>query len=623
MLAEFERQIIDRTWDQIWSSGITNPVVVADLLGSILLLKAADGGSMWGPVEDFARNGDAAEVAAALTAARRLHGIDGGSELEDQDFWQDCTLLCKAMGSLDDLLGTQYESNGADVLGDIYEHVLSKLSTAGHFGQFRTPRHIVQFMVNAIHPKAGERVLDPACGSGGFLVATSQYRHAHKLPGPVSGFELDRTIARIARANIVFHGMHDANIRVSDGLVVGSPDADIILANPPFAGAVSDSVASRFEAGTKKTELLFLESMAKRLALGGRAAVVVPTSVLTGSSRASRYICQLLAAENDLSHVVELPSGVFRPYTDVKTAILFWHRRKPSGPVRMIRIENDGFSLDQRRIPIEENDLEPALELILGESDMFPHVDVSIEELRENRFNLGPSRYLPDNQIQHTQDRRSIQSAFADFGGVLSRLRKLEGHGIAIEEHVSIKMVDRVPLGMLVTPIRLSLKPEQVPPDMQYLGLEHVSSATGEAAGVEAASAQLKSAKFAFEEGDVLYGKLRPTLRKCTVATQPGICSTDLMPLRPVHEDSAYLIAAILRSQKVTADISRLISGANLPRVNVKELMKISIPWPGGDQVKHLNDLARIAHEIRMEISSLSQRAVGLDDALTGVMEVG
>lgn len=389
MLAHDIRTDVDRVWDTIWSTGVTNPIVVSDLIGTLLMVGVSP--DRWARLRRSAVDNSAELIARELAEVRRSFGVDPGSEIEAAEFWLANHALVDAM----DLIGPVIETYG-DILGDIYEHILSKLSLAGHFGQFRTPRHIVEFMVEALGPKDGEVVADPSCGSGGFLVAASDYRKSQGRNGPEFGIEIDRTISRIALANVVFHGMQSGTILHGDGLTTKMPLApDVVLANPPFAGAVSADVSRRYASGSNKTELLFVEAISKSLADSGRAAVVVPSGVITGGNGSARYVRKQLLEMNTLEAVVELPSGVFRPYTDVKTAILIWRnlRARAGSTVTMIRLRADGFSLDARRAPTSENDLPEALGALRGEPSELA-VEVDPAEIVANGYNLNPSRYL-------------------------------------------------------------------------------------------------------------------------------------------------------------------------------------------------------------------------------------
>lgn len=410
MLEHNVRRDLDRAWDSVWSTGVTNPIVVSDLLGTLLMAGAVEG-DVWIRLRVAAGLGAGHEIAAGLSEVRRKYGIEPGSEIEAPEFWASDHSLNRAM----DLLGPVIEANG-DILGDIYEHILAKLSLAGHFGQFRTPRHIVDFMVELMDPQDGEIVADPACGSGGFLVSASDYRKRSGRGGVEIGIEIDRTIARIAVANTVFHGMTASTILQGDGLTRKLPQApDIVLANPPFAGVVNDDVAQLFRAGSSKTELLFVESIARSLAPNGRAAVVVPSGVVTGGNGAARYIRRHLLEENTLDAVIELPSGVFRPYTDVKTSILVWRNTRPAagGKVKMIRLEDDGFSRDSKRTPITDNELPTVIRALRGESADIAAVDVDADSIAATGYSLNPSRYIGVRGTRDPENGPTIKESMA------------------------------------------------------------------------------------------------------------------------------------------------------------------------------------------------------------------
>lgn len=396
MLAHDIRQDVDKAWDTVWSAGVTNPIVVSDLIGTLLMAGASS--DSWDRLRVAVEQGAAEQIARELAAVRRTYGVDPGSEIEAPEFWAVDHALQRTM----DLIGPVIAAYG-DVLGDIYEHILARLSLAGHFGQFRTPRHIVDFMVEAVDPQQDEVVADPACGSAGFLVSASDYRKSKGRAGTEFGIEIDRTIARIALANTVFHGMSGGVIVHGDGLTQSLPSKpDVVLANPPFAGAVSTDVSARFASGSNKTELLFVEAIANLLSEGGRAAVVVPSGVITGGNGAAKYVRRLLVEANALEAVIDLPSGVFRPYTDVKTAILIWRNSKPDAgfKTKMIRVEADGFSMDSRRVPVGENDLPKVLRVLGGEESDLLSVEVDAADIAGFDYNLNPARYLSVRDVE-------------------------------------------------------------------------------------------------------------------------------------------------------------------------------------------------------------------------------
>lgn len=401
MLSTEFRVAVERAWDGVWSSGVTNPITVSDLLGTILMVGGPNSFNEWDSLSAATSANNSEEIARVLSAVRRNHGLEPGAEIESAEFWRDAEPLRRAMTALQFL---HAKALGTDVLGDVYEHVLSKLSLAGQFGQFRTPRHIVEFMVEIADPNEDDLVLDPACGTAGFLVAASAYRRDKGRSGAYEGIEIDRTVARIAGANLTFHGVENGRIHIADGLGPGERRADVILANPPFAGSVSADVVDRFVVRSRKSELLFLEKMASLLKSGGRAVVVVPYGVVTGGGVAGRSIRSMLVRGNSLRAVVELPSGVFRPYTDVKTAILVWEAVPGGSATHMVRVEQDGLSLDQRRVPVAQNDLPEALTVLAGSDARIAHRLVSTEEIEAAALNLNPSRYLGDDETTYARE---------------------------------------------------------------------------------------------------------------------------------------------------------------------------------------------------------------------------
>ncbi len=287
-------------------------------------------------------------------------------------------LLSKVVDLLDDIPMDQRDTNG-----DLYEYMLSKIASAGTNGQFRTPRHIIGLMVAMTAPTPTDEICDPACGTAGFLVAASEFvrdehpsalthatqrRHFHR--SMFHGYDFDSTMLRIGSMNMLLHGIESPDIRYRDSLSEGaSEDAEkytLILANPPFAGSLdyeSTSKDLQRVVKTKKTELLFVALFLKLLKPGGRAAVIVPDGVLFGSSTAHKTLRKMLVEDQKLDAVVKLPSGVFRPYAGVSTAILFFTKTNSGGTddVWFYDVRADGFSLDDKRNPVEANDLPDVL----------------------------------------------------------------------------------------------------------------------------------------------------------------------------------------------------------------------------------------------------------------------
>jgi type I restriction enzyme M protein len=281
---------------------------------------------------------------------------------------------------------------GRDTKGDLYEYMLSKIATAGQNGQFRTPRHIIQLMVELTQPTPTDLVCDPACGTAGFLVAVGESlrRHhpnlfhnrqqrEHFHSGLFNGFDFDSTMLRIGSMNMLLHGIEQPNIVYRDSLAqdhAGETEKyTLVLANPPFAGSLDyENTAKDLlqVVKTKKTELLFLALFLRLLKPGGRAAVIVPDGVLFGSSKAHRELRRILVEEQQLQAVISLPAGTFRPSAGVSTAVLLFTRTDSGGTdqVWFYDVEADGWSLDDKRQPLlPDEKLGPLPEQPLNEEE--------------------------------------------------------------------------------------------------------------------------------------------------------------------------------------------------------------------------------------------------------------
>jgi len=398
---------IDRVWDAFWSGGISNPLEVIEQITYLLFIRRLDdiqtlaekkarvtGGSIENPVFlpgqahlRWSQFKNTSPKVMHKTIADEvfpfLRGLGDGTtyreHMKDARFTIPTpALLSKVVDMLDDIPMADRDTNG-----DLYEYLLSKIASAGVNGQFRTPRHIIDLMVKMTAPQLSDEICDPACGTGGFLVAASEYvrgAHADALLDRVQrqhfhasmfhGYDFDSTMLRIGSMNMLLHGIESPDIRYRDSLSEGaSEDADkytLILANPPFAGSLDyESTAKDLLriVKTKKTELLFLALFLKLLKPGGRAAVIVPDGVLFGSSTAHKALRRMLVEDQKLDAVVKLPSGVFRPYAGVSTAILFFTKTNSGGTddVWFYDVHADGFSLDDKRNPVDANDLPDVL----------------------------------------------------------------------------------------------------------------------------------------------------------------------------------------------------------------------------------------------------------------------
>ena len=280
--------------------------------------------------------------------------------------FSNAALLDKVMRLLDDI-----QMDDRDTKGDVYEYMLGKIASAGQNGQFRTPRHIINLMVHLMAPKPGDVICDPAAGTCGFLVAAGEYlrdTYPEMLRNPESrdhfhnrmfhAFDFDSTMLRIGAMNMVLHGVENADVAYRDSLAqehgADAGTYSVILANPPFAGSLDyDATAKDLQkmVKTKKTELLFIALFLRLMRTGGRAAVVVPDGVLFGSSSAHKDIRKMLVESHKLDAVIKLPSGVFRPYAGVSTAILLFTKTGVGGTgnVWFYDMAADGLSLDDKR----------------------------------------------------------------------------------------------------------------------------------------------------------------------------------------------------------------------------------------------------------------------------------
>lgn len=395
---------IDRIWDAFWSGGIANPLEVIEQITYLLFTRRLDdlqtlaekkanrtgtaivnpvflsgkAGLRWSRFKDLEPGEMHRVIDQEVFPFLRTLGGDGSTyagHMKDARFTIPTpALLARVVDMLDDVPMQDRDTNG-----DLYEYMLSKIASAGQNGQFRTPRHIIELMVALTAPQPSDTICDPASGTAGFLVAASEYvrrehptmmtddrRRRHFHHHMFHGYDFDSMMLRIGSMNMLMHGIEQPDIQYRDSLSEGAADDEgrysLLLANPPFAGSLDyESTAKDLQrvVKTKKTELLFLALFLRLLKPGGRAAVIVPDGVLFGSSKAHKDLRQILVEEQKLDAVVKLPSGVFRPYAGVSTAILFFTKTDSGGTedVWFYDVRADGFSLDDRRTPTDATDL--------------------------------------------------------------------------------------------------------------------------------------------------------------------------------------------------------------------------------------------------------------------------
>jgi type I restriction enzyme M protein len=415
MLTGELRSQVDQIWNAFWSGGVSNPLSVIEQITYLLFIKRLDdlhtleenkaatlnipmerrifpeGNDDQGrPFSDLRwsrfKNFEAREmmdvVADRVFPFLRAMGEEGssyGQHMKDARLgFSNAALLAKTVDMLDKI-----PMEDRDTKGDLYEYMLGKIASAGQNGQFRTPRHIIQLMVEMMQPKPEDVICDPAAGTCGFLVAAGEYlrekhpqlfrdeklrKHFHK--GMFHAFDFDPTMLRIGSMNMTLHGVDSPDVSYRDSLAQ-EHDRDagkysLILANPPFAGSLDyDATAKDLQqiVKTKKTELLFLALFLRLLKTGGRAAVVVPDGVLFGSSNAHQELRKLLVEKHKLEGVLKLPSGVFRPYAGVSTAILLFTKTGVggTGDVWFYDMQADGYSLDDKRNALLPDDKQGAV----------------------------------------------------------------------------------------------------------------------------------------------------------------------------------------------------------------------------------------------------------------------
>ena len=368
-------------------------------------------------------------------------------------------LLSKVVDALDEIYRLMSEIQSSDIRGDVYEYISSRLQVNGRAGAFRTPRHIIRMIVEMIEPKPDDVICDPACGTAGFLVEAGKYlktnhseiffdriKKDHFMNHMFSGFDMGRTMLRIGAMNMMTHGIDNPFIEYRDSLSDQNPDKEkysLILANPPFKGSLdADTVSADLlkVCKTKKTELLFLALFLRMLRIGGRCACIVPDGVLFGSSTAHKAIRKELVDGNRLEAVISMPSGVFKPYAGVSTAVLIFTKTGHGGTdnVWFYDMTADGYSLDDKRSPVADNDIPDIIARfrnLEAEKDR-PRTEKSFfvpkAEIVENGYDLSinkykkteykPMEYPPTGEIM-----AELRELEKQIGEEMSRLEELLG----------------------------------------------------------------------------------------------------------------------------------------------------------------------------------------------------
>lgn len=492
---------IDNIWEMFWTGGLTNPLDVIEQMTYLMFIKdlddadnihikesamlglpyesmfageitvgerSVDGGRLkWSVFRDFpAQKMYTTMQEWVFPFIKELHG---DKESAYSKYMSDAIfkiptplMLDKIVNAMDEMYAQMESIGNADTKGDVYEYLLSKLATAGVNGQFRTPRHIIKMMVELMEPEPDEIICDPACGTSGFLVAACEYlrekrkeeiffdrkNKEHYMNHMFHGFDMDRTMLRIGAMNMMTHGVENPFIEYRDSLSDQNADRDkysLILANPPFKGSLDyDIVATDLlkVCKTKKTELLFLALFIKMLKKGGRCACIVPDGVLFGSSTAHKAIRKELVEENRLEAVISMPSGVFKPYAGVSTAILIFTRTGHGGTdkVWFYDMKADGRSLDDKRVEVQKNDIpdiiarfkkrEAETDRKRTEQSFF----VPKQEIAENEYDLSINKYketeyVPVEYPSTSEIMAEIRRLEVQIGAELDELERVLGEG--------------------------------------------------------------------------------------------------------------------------------------------------------------------------------------------------
>lgn len=440
------RSQVDRIWNTMWSGGISNPLSVIEQLTYLLFIKRLDelhtlkeakAARLKQPIEepvftdaqDHLRWSRFRELAPeqmfetvrdeVFPFIKTLGTRNGDGDPEDSTYthhMKDALFMMptpRVLASVVDQLDS-IDMADRDTKGDLYEYMLGKIATAGQNGQFRTPRHIIKLMVDMTAPTPDDVICDPACGTAGFLIAASEYLNDHHgdtiykteaarrrfNDQTFHGYDFDSTMLRIGSMNMLLHGVENPDISYKDSLAQADELDDemysLILANPPFAGSLDYESTARDLlqiVKTKKTELLFLALFLRLLKTGGRAAVIVPDGVLFGSSKAHKALRKLLVEDQKLDAIISMPSGVFKPYAGVSTAILLFTKTNSGGTdsVWFYDMQADGYSLDDKRTPQpDKSDLKDILA-------RWQRRDEETERERTDQSFLVPKAEIADN----------------------------------------------------------------------------------------------------------------------------------------------------------------------------------------------------------------------------------
>lgn len=486
---------VDSIWDTIWTGGIASPITVLEQITYLMFMKLLDDNQLkaeananllgvplknkvfkegicvisenphvetdyknlrWSVFHNFEPGQMLNNIQTYVFPFIKTIGT--GKDTAFSRYMKDTVfliptakVLAKVVDGIDDM-----DMNDKDIMGDVYEYLLGKIAAAGENGQFRTPRHIINMMVELMEPTLKDNILDPAMGSAGFLLSSAAYISEHQgqelmqaeklryfKSGLFSGFDTDQSMLRIGAMNMMLHGVEEPHIAYQDSLSGDNTERDhysLIMANPPFTGSVFQEEISKDLLAlckTKKTELLFVALFIKMLKVGGRCACIVPDGVLFGASKAHQALRRELIENQQLQAVISMPSGVFKPYAGVSTAILVFTKTNAGGTenVWFYDMKADGYSLDDKRTPIKENDIPDIvarfrdLPAEKGRERTDKSFFVPRDEIVGNGYDLSINKYKKTEYkpVEYPSTRELLAQLNALEAEITQGLKELEG----------------------------------------------------------------------------------------------------------------------------------------------------------------------------------------------------
>ena len=607
---------VDKMWEYFWTGGLTNPVDVIEQLTYLIFMKRLDQeeqrkekeqklGSIFGNFDEkfiFGENhqdirwsnliqlGDPKQLYDKVRneAFEFIKNLDEDKDSVFSQYMENAifkvptpAVLQNTMDTIEEIFNNPQMVEDKDTKGDLYEYLLSKLSTSGKNGQFRTPKHIINMMVELMKPTVEDKIIDPACGTSGFLVssieyikknfkdilATSPEIYKYFSTAMIHGNDTDATMLGISAMNLLLHDMKTPKLKRIDSLSTDyseESDYTLILANPPFKGSVDEALLSNTltrVVKTKKTELLFIALFLRLLKIGGRGAVIVPDGVLFGASNAHKNLRKELIENNQLEAVISMPSGVFKPYAGVSTGILIFTKTGKGGTdnVWFYDMTADGYSLDDKRNPVEENDIPDIIE----------------------RF----------SNLENEKDRkRTDKSLFTKFN----------------KNGVEKQLNDVADIIMGQSPLSQSYNKDKKGLPF-YQGKTEFSDIY-----IKEATVYCNSPIKVVEENDILMS-VRAPVGDVNIATQKSCIGRGLASIKPKKIDYLYLFY-LLKEQK--SKIEKIGVGSTFKAINKNNISTLKISIVEKDKQNKIRNYLSFIEKLKFEIEKSIETAQNLYDSL-------